>query len=84
MSVGEARLAGVKAWRGVVYVPTLRHCLKVRRKHREYFEAGVRLVWLLDLKTRSVDVYTDVNHVTTRHETDTLNSGKVLPGLALA
>ncbi len=53
------------------------------RKRHEYFEAGVRLVWLIDLKTRTVAIYTDVDSVTTRGEADTLDGGLVLPGFTL-
>ncbi len=57
---------------------------EMRRKRREYFEAGVRLVWLIDLKMRTVDVYTDVHSMTTRSEADTLDGGSVLPGFTLS
>lgn len=56
---------------------------EMRHKRREYFEAGVRLVWLVDLKTRTVDIYTDIDQVTTRGEADTLDGGLVLPGFTL-
>ncbi len=57
---------------------------EMRRKRREYFEAGVRLVWLVDPDTRSVDIYTDIDSVITLSETDTLDGGLVLPGFMLA
>ncbi|ETX02886.1 Uma2 family endonuclease [Candidatus Entotheonella palauensis] len=56
---------------------------EMQRKRREYFEAGVRLVWLVDLETRTVDIYTDIDHVTTRSEADTLDGDLVLPGFTL-
>ncbi|ETW95545.1 MAG: hypothetical protein ETSY1_30200 [Candidatus Entotheonella factor] len=56
---------------------------EMQRKRREYFEAGVRLVWMIDLKTRTVDVYTDMDSLTTCREADTLGGGLVLPGFTL-
>ena len=56
---------------------------EMQRKRREYFEAGVRLIWLIDLKTRTVDIYTDIERVTSRGEADTLDGGLVLPGFTL-
>jgi len=53
-------------------------------KRREYFKAGVRLVWLINPETRSVDIYTDVDSVTIRGEADTLDGDVVLPGFTLA
>jgi Uma2 family endonuclease len=57
---------------------------EIDRKLREYFETGVRLVWVCIPKTRTVEVYTSL---TERHELSvgqTLNGGKVLPGFKLA
>jgi Uma2 family endonuclease len=56
---------------------------EMARKRQEYFAAGVRLVWLVDPETRSVEVYTDPDQSTVRHEGDTLEGGVVLPGFAL-
>lgn len=44
---------------------------------------GVRLLWLIDLRTKTVDIYTDVDSVTTRSEADTLDGGLVLSGFTL-
>lgn len=55
----------------------------MQRKRQEYFEARVRLVWLIDLKTRAVDIYTDIDRVTSCGEADTLDGGLVLPGFTL-
>jgi Uma2 family endonuclease len=56
---------------------------EMRRKRREYFSAGVELVWEVDPFRRIVDVYTDPEHFTTLTERDTLDGGTVLPGFAL-
>ncbi|HEX8341801.1 MAG TPA: Uma2 family endonuclease [Tepidisphaeraceae bacterium] len=47
----------------------------------EYFRAGVRLVWYVNPKTRTIDVFTGVEQKTTLTVTDTLSGGDVLPGL---
>jgi Uma2 family endonuclease len=53
------------------------------RKVREYFLCGVRLVWLVALTSRTVQVYTAPDQATTLGENQTLDGGDVLPGLAL-
>src|SRR5206468_1626606 len=53
------------------------------RKLREYFAAGVRLVWLIDPKTRTARVHTSPEEMTRLGEGDTLDGGDVLPGFAL-
>jgi Uma2 family endonuclease len=53
------------------------------RKLREYFEAGVRLVWYVDPKKRTARVFTAVNRSTLLREDDTLDGVDVLPGFRL-
>ena len=53
------------------------------RKVREYFQCGVRLVWLVAMTSRTVQVYTAPDQSTTLTEDQTLDGGDVLPGLAL-
>lgn len=53
------------------------------RKLREYFLAGVVLVWLVDLNARSVQVYTSPEDCRVLKESDTLDGEMVLPGLRL-
>jgi Uma2 family endonuclease len=55
--------------------------MKLKRKH--YFEAGVRLVWIVDPVKRTVDVYTSKTKYRTLTEEDTLDGGEVLPGFEL-
>ena len=50
------------------------------RKRREYFEAGVRLVWEVDINDRTVAVYTPGSDVRLLGESETLDGGAVLPG----
>jgi Uma2 family endonuclease len=57
---------------------------EMERKRGEYFRAGVRLVWIADPGSRTVDVYTSPDQVTRLTEADTLDGGAVLPGFALS
>lgn len=49
-------------------------------KNREYFAAGVRLVWLVDPHTRTVHVLTAPDESRTLKISQTLTGGSVLPG----
>jgi Uma2 family endonuclease len=53
------------------------------RKRQEYFDAGVTLAWMVDPRTRSVDVYTSPTRFTPLTEADALDGGAVLPGFIL-
>jgi Uma2 family endonuclease len=56
---------------------------EMRRKLKEYFLAGVSLVWLVDPDTRTVVVCTSPDQRTTFTEEQTLDGGDVQPGLRL-
>jgi Uma2 family endonuclease len=56
---------------------------EMARKRREYFDAGVLLVWQIDPKSRTVAVYTGPEQATILDESRTLDGGDVLPGFAL-
>jgi Uma2 family endonuclease len=56
---------------------------EMRRKLREYFEAGVRLVWYIDPPSRTAIVYTAIDQCQTLAEEDELDGGDVLPGFRL-
>lgn len=56
---------------------------EMSRKRREYFEAGVRLIWIVDPQLRTIDVYTSVQEIKTLREGQTLDGGSVLPGFSL-
>jgi Uma2 family endonuclease len=56
---------------------------EMKRKLREYFEAGARLVWYIDGRTRTVTVYTAPDRFTVLDESATLDGGDLLPGFAL-
>jgi Uma2 family endonuclease len=57
----------------------------MERKRREYFLAGVSLVWMVDPKQRTVTVFTPTNAEggVTLSEADELDGGDVLPGFRL-
>lgn len=53
---------------------------EVAEKVEEYLQAGVRLVWVVDPKRRTVTLYPGAN---TLKEEDLLPGGEVLPGFAV-
>lgn len=54
------------------------------RKLRDYFLAGVRLVWIIDPRRRLAEVYTSPDApAATLDEAQALDGGKVLPGFTL-
>ncbi len=57
---------------------------EMARKLGEYFQAGVRLVWLVDPKTRTVRVHTAVDQSVLLEGNQTLDGGEVLPGFSLS
>ena len=56
---------------------------EMARKRAEYFAAGVRLVWEVDPKRRTVAVYTAPDGPVLLDVTMTLDGGAVLPSFAL-
>jgi Uma2 family endonuclease len=56
---------------------------EMQRKLRDYFTAGVRLVWYVDPRTRSAKSYTGESHFAEVVETESLSGGDVLPGFEL-
>jgi Uma2 family endonuclease len=57
---------------------------EMERKLREYFLAGVRLVWMIDPRQRTAQVYTGPDApAATLDESQALDGGHVLPGFAL-
>ncbi len=57
---------------------------EMKRKRGEYFDAGVQLVWLIDPKTRTANVYTAPENPTFIDRDGVLDGGDVLPGFMLA
>jgi Uma2 family endonuclease len=56
---------------------------EMQRKLKEYFLAGVRLVWFVDPDRRTVEVFSAPDATTVFTEGQTLDGGDVLPGLRL-
>ena len=56
---------------------------EMARKNREYFAAGVRLVWHLDPETRSAAVFTSPENPIIIDMNGTLDGGDVLPGFVV-
>jgi Uma2 family endonuclease len=56
---------------------------EIRKKLGEYFEAGVRLVWIVDPRKRTARVYTAVDQSILIKEDQSLDGGDVLPGFVL-
>jgi Uma2 family endonuclease len=56
---------------------------EMERKRREYFQSGVRLVWIVDPDARTVATYTDPENPTILTEAEILQGGAVLPSFAM-
>lgn len=56
---------------------------EMQRKLRDYFRAGVRLVWYLDPRARTMEVYTSPEQCTVVGEGDVILGGDVLPGFRM-
>lgn len=57
---------------------------EMARKLRDYFEAGVELVWYVDPPTRTVRVYRAPDAFVTLTDADMLDGENVLPGFRLS
>jgi Uma2 family endonuclease len=53
---------------------------EMSRKRREYFHAGVELLWMVDHRARAVTVFRSTQDVTVCLDDQMLDGGKVLPG----
>lgn len=57
---------------------------EMERKLREYFQAGVERVWLVDGAMRTIRVHSSAKKSRLYRDGDTLRGGKLLPGFSLA
>jgi len=57
---------------------------EMQRKRKEYFQAGVRVVWMIDPENYKAEVYTDPDTTIEVPETGTLDGGEILPGFQLS
>ncbi len=55
----------------------------MERKRRDYFRAGVRLVWEIDPEHRTATVYRSPTKKKVLNEISVLDGGDVLPGLQI-
>lgn len=53
------------------------------RAEAEYFGAGVRLVWFVEPRNKTVEVFTDRHSSRVLDESATLTGGDMLPGFSL-
>ncbi len=53
---------------------------EMSRKRREYFHAGVELLWMVDHRNRTVTVFRSTQDATVYLEDNTIDGGHVLPG----
>jgi Uma2 family endonuclease len=53
---------------------------EMSRKRREYFHAGVELLWMVDHRSRNVTVFRSPQDAVVVTDGQTLDGGKVLPG----
>jgi len=53
------------------------------RKREEYFRSGVRLVWEVDPRMRTVNAFTSVTEFTSKTKDDRLSGNDVLPGFVV-
>ncbi len=56
---------------------------EMERKLKDYFFSGVQLVWYIDIKKRTAEVYTSPDQGVTLTEGQALDGGAVLPGFRL-
>ena len=56
---------------------------EMERKLKEYFLSEVSVVWFVNLKKRTVRVFTSPDNVTELTDRDMLNGGDVLPGFVV-
>ena len=57
---------------------------EMRRKLREYFDSGTRIVWFIYPKTRDAYIYTSPTEFRHLTEDQSLDGGNVLPGFTLS
>ena len=57
---------------------------EMSRKLDDYFDAGVRLAWFVDPRSRTVAVFTGKKSSRVLREHETLTGGKVLPGFSVS
>lgn len=67
---------------GVEVLSPSNRMAKIREKMAEYFQRGVRMVWIVDPDDRTVAVYRSMDEGRVLHENATLSGEDVLPGFS--
>jgi len=57
---------------------------EIQRKLEEYFDSGVKLVWIVDPEPRTVAVYTAPGEFRLFQSSESITGGSVLPGFVLS
>lgn len=57
---------------------------EIDRKRREFFRSGTRMMWIVDPRARTVQVFTSPRSPQTLTEDDLLDGGDVLPGFSVS
>lgn len=57
---------------------------EIERKKNEYFDSGVKLVWVVYPRTHTIRVWTATDDSTELNIDDNLNGGDVLPGFSVS
>jgi Uma2 family endonuclease len=57
---------------------------EIKLKLQEYFQAGVRLVWVINPRKKTAEVYTAVSEVQRLDTRQSLDGGDILPGFTLS
>lgn len=65
---------------GVEVLSPSNRMARIREKMNEYFQAGMRMVWVVDPEDRTVAVYRALDEGQIYHENATLEAEDVLPG----
>jgi Uma2 family endonuclease len=55
----------------------------IRGKLKEYFQYGVKQVWLVDLESRTVEIHTTLEQSVVLEGEEAISVGDLLPGFSL-
>ena len=80
----EASIPRIAPDLAVDVISTSNTPVEMARKLRDYFSAGVKLVWYIYPKKHQVEVFTSTGGQTTLKTEDTLTGDPVLPGFSLS
>ena len=55
---------------------------EMAKKRLEYFQSGVKIVWIVDCKQRTITIYTSPSIAKVVSETETIDGGESIPGFS--